>query len=868
MKKFSFILLSLILCFSLAAGAFAAPVITVDGTEVKQVNVNGDPVPEVDGNLVPLRAVLQAMGYSVNYDAETNTVKAGTYADPEYVFTPGDEGFPVKDGTTFVDAEGLTDLPYDVTIGQGTIAYDTTAAEIQTGYYKISLNGQYLTAPPLAAEDVTETVTNEDGTTEEVTHTRRDQILATELYLAPDNGSDEQLWLVRPKGVHTYTVVNKATDLAMDVNSWSLDIGGKLIQYTLAGGTNQQFTFNRLGEGYVISPVYSKLFLNAVGDDAHATGLAADRVIQVARDEEAEWRLDYVSEYVNPVEAVAGTEAFKELDPYYQERFNSYFFTDVDFSESAKTNAETYLRQNNFLEADKETQQQLIMDCLDITYSDLLGGWMREKLTANYEIAGVTRTHDTNPEVLDDPEGKDYYVWTINMECNGPDDIHTFTVETVDENDEEHVRKVCEAVACFEPPVRKTLRHFYYTGDNFGTWNAWDGEIWNNTASKFDVDGMLTMFAHELGHVIDSDFKVGDDVWRRAINADIIPTSGYGKTNRWEDFGEFSRLYLMSRGDDERIAAIEKIYPNRTMTYRAALYNIDNDYYAQYKDEYQILTEKIGDTDGVDEGMYYALTYDGKALTNNDGKVTMEKDTQADNQLWQISVLDDQLVKLYSKADGKALFLPNNFFGTAAEASFDGSTAFGLYRTRNDYAGDDEFYTLIATESGYGLDLAEDGSLVATMLTDAHFSAPTNNVSVSVPFTLTPVEKVEGMGEFYIMSDDQYLAPGSSDLGAQLCLLGDENKWSISKLPNNVGYITDTDSGYAIDISGVSMDEGASALAYTLSRNANQTWLIIDNGNGTVSFQAQHSGLYLAVDEDGMAIQSAEKYEWTLVPAE
>ncbi len=854
MRKFMFVLLSLVLCLSLAAGAFAQPVITVDGTEVKQVQANGDPVPDVDGDsLVPLRSVLQAMGYSVNYDAETNTVKAGTSADPEFVFVPGEDGSQAVSGTTFVDPAFIADaLPYDVTVDGGTVAYDNKFAEMETGYYKISLNGQYLTAPPLAAEDVTETVTNEDGTTEEVVHTRRDQILATELYLAPDDGSDEQLWLVRPKGVRTYTVVNKATDLAMDVNSWSLEIGGKLIQYTLAGGTNQQFTFLAEGDGYAVSPVYSKLYLSVVGDDAHATGLASDRVIQVSKAEKAEWKLDYMAPYVNPVEAVADTEAFKELDSYYQERFNSYFFTDVDFSNDARNNAETYLRQNNFLEADKAAQQQLIMDCLDITYSDLLGGWMREKLTANYEIASVTRTHDTYPEVLDDPEGKDYYIYTINMECNGPDDIHTFTVETVDENDEEHVRRVCEAVACFEPPVRKTLRHFYYTGDNFGTWNAWDGEVWNNTASKFDVDGMLTMFAHELGHVIDAAFTVGDDVWRRAINADIIPTSGYGKTNRWEDFGEFSRLYLMSRGDDERIKAIETVYPARTRTYRAALYNIDHDYYADYKDEFDEVTAAIGNTEGVDEGMYYkVVSSHGQVLTNNDGAVTMADETSpiADGQLWQLSVLDGQLVKLYSKADGKALFMPDNFFGTAVEASFDGSTAFGV-----DAAA--AVTKLIATESGYSLTADTDGSLTA-------FNGNDGDV-----FTLIPVEKVEGMGEFYIMSGDQYLAPGSSDLGAQLCLLGDENAWNISKLPNNVGYITDTDTGYAIDISGVSMDEGASALAYTLSRNANQTWLIIDNGDGTVSFQAQHSGLYLAIDEDGMAIQAAEPFKWSLAPVE
>ena len=847
MKKLTFLLLSLTLCFSLAFGSAAqAVVITVDGNEVRQVNQSGDPVPEVEGNLVPIRAVLNAMGYTIAYDEETGLVSGGTFADPEFVFTPGEEGSVAIDGTTFVEADMLTnDLPFTVEIDDAGIAYTNTFSEMTEGWYNISLNGQYLTAQVLPEADLVEIKTNEDGTEEEVTKTPLQQILATKLFLTEDNGSDYQLWLMRKVGNKTYALINRATGLVADVLDWRRDNGTPIIQYTLAAGTNQQFTFEPIDDGYSISPVYSRLYLTNVADDKFATELSENVVIQ-SSDESVKWNLEYVEPYINPVELAPQTEAFAELDPHIQERFISYFFTDVDFSRTANSKAETMLRSANFADADKETQKELINQSLSITYSDLLGGWMRNKLTGNYEIVSVTRTHDTYPEVLEQEDEKDYYIYTIAMECNGPDDIHNFTVQTIDPDDEDYVLLVCEAVACYEPPIRKTLRHFYYTGDKRGTWNAWDGEIWNNTGNKNNVDGMLTLFSHELGHVIDSYFTVGDDVWRRAINSDIIPTSGYGNTNRWEDFGEFSRLYLMARGDEDRMAAIEKIYPARTKTYRAALYNADNEYYAQYKAEYDEVTAPIGNTEGIDEGMYYTITTKEGALTNNDGVITIEENSGADNQLWQISVLNDQLVRFYSQADGKALFVPGVRINTPAEASFEGSTAFGIMPS-------DEGYTITATETAYTLD-AVDGKPTALLR------------SVGTKWQITPARKVEGMGKFVIRSGDKYLVPETEERGARLTLSDNDamSVWYINKLPNNVGYITNTANDFAIDISGVSIDEGAAALTYTLSRNANQMWLIIENENGTVSFQAQHSGLYLAVDEDGKAIQSEIQYEWSL----
>lgn len=883
MKKTTSLLLSLLLCFSLTLGAFAQSVtVTVDGVELGRA---ADTFGESESGLyVPFRAVLEAMGYGVSYDDETGLATGGTFADPEFIFTPGQEGTLLVDGTTYVAAEMLTrknGLDYTVEYSGDALAYTNTYDEIQEGWYRIFFGGEdaeyiyggYLTGALLPKNDVVETLVNDDGLEEKFVKTPLQQILASPLTVQPDfrNGKfseyeDCQLWLIREVAPKRYAIINKATGLAADVNSWSRENEARIIQYTYAGGTNQQFTFSAEDEGYRISSVHSKLDImnNRIARSmAHGGDVFPDAntVVQYSGNTSLTWTLELVEPYVNPVNLALDTGIAASMGTYIKDRFKDYFFTDVYFSRGAKAAAEAYLLQNNFAEADRETQKELVKGAMALPFIDLMDGAMSEKLTADYEIVSVEEKLEPRYDEGYNEIGEiTYYVYTIAMECGGPDDIHTFTVETVDPDDEEHIRRVCEAIACFEAPVRKSLRHFYYTGEDYGTWNAWDGEVWNNTGEKGSVDYMVNMFSHELGHVIDSYFIVDDDVWSRALSLDIVPVSGYGQTDRWEDFGEFSQLYLLSRGDGELISAIEKVYPNRTKVYRAALYNLDNDYYADYKGEYEAVTKPIGDTSGIDEGMYYRIKPDyiaelpmppAQVLTNSGGAVSFEDYDGSDGQLWQIYIVDDELICLYSKADGTSLTIPAEY-GARAVSDDNIPTFIGPKRFSNGIE------LLIVSETGY--------LLVAKDLFHKDRDSYLASAESGSGFILTPVEKIPGIGDFAIRSGDKYLVPSSEDNGAPLVLSEstDMNLWHIYKLPNGVGYITNVANGLAVDISGESVDEGAPALAYTLSRNPNQTWLVIENENGTVSFKAQHSELYLAADINGNIVQSAASYEWTL----
>ncbi len=841
MKKTMAMLLCLILSLMMTVSAVAEGMrITVDGAEVKQVNADGDPVPEAENDLlVPLRAVLKAMGYSVNY--KDGMISGGTPGDPEFLFEESESPYDIINGTTFVpyDEFQKKGLSYTAEMKEDEISYTNTYSDIEEGYYRIKLGEKYLTAPYLPEEDIVEEATDAEGAVTEKIKTPRDQVRAAALSVKEEQKDDYQLWLIKKVKDKCYELINPVTGYAVDVNDWSTDGGMKIIQYTLAGGTNQQWNFTKNSEGYELSSVHSRLPITALKEADEEKGYDKDTVIQTIDDENIVWDIVFEKEYREPTALALETEAYNELDPYLQERYHTYLFTDVDFCRSARNKAEIYLREAGFEDADKETQKKLIVDCLSITYSDLLGGSMYKKLTANYEIEGpVDKT------VGEGESAKHYHSYTVKMECTSPEDIHTFVVDTVDEDDLEHVKRVADAVACYEPPIRKTLRNFYYTGDKLGTWNAWDGEVWNNTGGKTSVDGMLNMFSHELGHVIDSYFKCGDDVWRRAINKDIIPTSGYGKTNRWEDFGEFSRIYLLYRGDEKKMAALEAVYPNRTETYRAYLYNVDNEYYKEYKPMYDTVVAPIGNTEKIDGDSYATIETDGKALTNENGKLVLREKTGADNQKWQIAVNDGQCGKIYSKADGMSVSVPGVSIDTKAEVNAENAVLLGMLP---DESGK---YTFTVSETGYHLAVSRDEVIAS------------NDDASS--WTITPAEKIEGQGEFYIKLGDKYLAPETTDRGARLELGDYEAVWEVNKLPNGVGYITEKETGFAIDISGASTEEGAAALTYTLSRNANQMWQITVNEDNTVSFKAQHSGLYLALDENNKAIQSEKMCGWTM----
>ncbi len=769
MKKFTSLLLSLLLSLSAAMNASAMAVtVTVDGAEIGlKADTFSDVGPANAGDVyVPFRAVLEAMGYGVAYDSETGVATGGTFADPELTLVPGQDGTVLIDGVTYIPADRLTGrsgLAYSAELSDGVLAYTNNYDEIAAGWYTLSLGDRLLTA-------VTEGET-----------------LAFGLYLSEKSGGDEHLWLLREAGNKTYTLVNKATGLAADVNSLSREDGAAIIQYTLTEGANQRFTFKAAGDGYAVSSEYSRLDLTAGADGS---------VIQSV--DGGVWGLEFAEPYVSPIDLALETDAFAGLEPYVKERFKTYFFTDVWFSREAKAKAENFLLKNHFDKADAANQRKLLEAAMEVPFADVLTDTAQEKLTADYEITGVEeKPGPLYDEELNEIGTTDYYIYTINMDCGG--DTHTFTVETVDPDDEDYVRRVCEALACFEPPIRKTLRRFYYTGVDGENWLAWDGEVWNHAAYKDNVDDTVNMLAHELGHVIDSWFTVGDDVWTRAMAADMVPITDYGKTDRWEDFGEFSQLYLLSRGNDALISAIEKVYPARTRAYRAALYNLDNEYYADYKDEYEAVTAPIGDTSGIDEGMYYCITPDyltptpetERVLTNNGGVITLEPISGEDSQLWQIAILDDQLVQIYSKADGTSIAVPSTEPNTEVVTDADKASPLGLNKTNSGT------YTIWVSETLYGFnfDLRGEGGIFTGI--------------ESGEFFLTPVEKIEGVGDFTIMSaEGKYLAVSSEESGARLTLSDSGNVWHIYKLPDGTGYITDKTTGLAVDISGGSFEEG------------------------------------------------------------
>ena len=94
----------------------------------------------------------------------------------------------------------------------------------------------------------------------------------------------------------------------------------------------------------------------------------------------------------------------------------------------------------------------------------------------------------------------------------------------------------------------------------------------------------LPTLLHELGHTLEQYTRLGDEpvlepqsnilnpIWRQAIRADDVRTSGYGNNNEWEDMAEFSRLYAMAI-IESRLSELQTLSPERYRIWERVLLN-------------------------------------------------------------------------------------------------------------------------------------------------------------------------------------------------------------------------------------------------------------------------------------------------------
>lgn len=630
-------------------------------------------------------------------------------------------------------------------------------------------------------------------------------------------GKDAKNWRMKGFLGGSYAFVGES-DFAADVNSASMNEGVTIIQWTSTGANNQRWMLEEAEGGYYIKSAFSNLYMTET-----------DGVItQEAKNEEMNqlWKLTVVGEYEPMVEKMLESDAAKSLSKYSYDRLYDFIMSGGEFNLLTYDKIEAMIGERDYFNLSYEEQVAFVEECFTVVPTDLMYGSMATKLKKeiSVEYVGIEEGAWQSWHGIPEEAPRRYDVTITDPETG---DSHVMQYISPYDDDEEYAATVGEAVACFEMPIVKVLWRFVYTSMNTSSWNGGDGTIWNNTGYRGDVNNMVQMFAHELGHVMDNG-RQDTNVWYRAIAQDMVPVTGYGNTNRWEDLAEFSRLYLLAKGDEARIAAIENTYPARTKAYKGLLYAVDNEFYKEYKDEYEETLYAVGD---YDKSEYVRISLGGKYLTDRDGKLALEEknDVIADWQMWEVYTLTKGSSKVRNKATGKYLTFDANALclGDVNEVGFK------------------------SVEGGYVIMQASTGFVISDS-----FAVSMENGAV---WQIETVKKIPYSGDYKIKlaTSGEYLTFVD---GEGLKFADEAAVWTIVPVDKGYYLIMDKATGKVFDISGNSVAEGASAILYSVTGGTNQHFSFENNGDGTYKLVLRHSGLKLTVAEDGLCQGSGNSW--------
>lgn len=100
-----------------------------------------------------------------------------------------------------------------------------------------------------------------------------------------------------------------------------------------------------------------------------------------------------------------------------------------------------------------------------------------------------------------------------------------------------------------------------------------------------------------------------------------------------------------------------------------------------------------------------------------------------------------------------------------------------------------------------------------------------------------------------------------SDTGSLTAALSDGSdaqKWELNEYSKDVYIITNLSTGKSLDVSARSLEDGGAVITWQTNSDANQRWILEQNGDGTYYIKSAYSSLYLTLKEDGSLIQSAK----------
>ncbi len=818
--------------------------VVLDGTVLEMNDANGnevEPFINEGTTYLPIRAMSEAFGFDVSWDNDTRTVFVGDTApaqlnDKINIFVDGKE-FVAKDVNgnvvypiNYKDSVYLPVRAISEAFGK-TVSWDqetltvtvTTPSDIANKYYVITNVG---TGKKLATVDF-----NRENNAQLIT--------------VDSENNDDVTWRLGKMGNMKFNLSNAASGKSIDVPSASREAGKNLITYTSNGGGNQCWNFEEIEKGvYMLRVDHSNLYMDASGEVL----VQAEK----ADSDYQKWTIEYVKDSM--LAKVTASEGFKLVSKELQDGFTRYMFGNLPACYTVANNAESYFIANDFENATPELQAEMIKTVSSYTAYGQVTGDKANRESAKYEITGVTV--DENYDIW---RGSREKVWihSVKMEGDVEGQVHEFVMVTNEEGSG-MIKKMIEGLGAFPYAVRQYVKRVIWKkGDNANNYNGGGDTIWARLNYEPSANAVIQTFAHELGHILDTNQLEDMRIWSWAEAMDAVPVSGYGSSNQAEDLAEMHRLYWTTLDKDTE-KAVGEVYPNRLKVLKGLLYRADSIYYADFKDcedfilDIKSKIDAYGNVETAKElslDKYYKITDKKSGLVwaikdssmDNTAQLILEEYTGSDNQLFYVEN-SAGLVKFYNKNSDIPVQLHTSAMYNKSLTQYGGTWAV------------DERLELEKAEGGYKMYSKRYtyGVSAVTVGVGESFVPYVGQDKESAVWEIEEVADREGMERYEISVDGKILT--GAPFGFTDKADGDNTTWMLMKVGEDAFTIVNMGTGKAIDVSGGNTAAGAKLITYDLSKNDNQLFFM-EEVEGGYNLKMKHSELYLTVNEDGTITQ-------------
>jgi hypothetical protein len=178
------------------------------------------------------------------------------------------------------------------------------------------------------------------------------------------------------------------------------------------------------------------------------------------------------------------------------------------------------------------------------------------------------------PYLLSQPQATTYDGWNASKRQGFK---HVVTIENAQFTiytpaaDSPERENVAQAIAGLPKSLRTLLKQVrvepYGTADEF---NGGGDEIWVRRGEPTPLSMLDNVLSHEIGHLLMNKTDCYPQ-WQEAIGRDVLSVSHYGRMNPSEDFAEFVRLFLSTKGDAAQIESLRQLFPARMKTLEGVL---------------------------------------------------------------------------------------------------------------------------------------------------------------------------------------------------------------------------------------------------------------------------------------------------------